>query len=568
MAKIKPRQAYAKEVLSGFPGISCTTGAFSKSAADLRNFRVLPDGSLEKRCGWRVLHSLPDVIRGFWQGTLHGKEFTFAVAESEVFRLGSDTRVSVGSVSDAATGIRFFAYRERLYLLDGTSVQVYDPESDSLEGAQGYVPLYGQNWHPSAMGAVHEDLNLLSDRLRIHYFNATASTTFQLPFYVSTTDSVRVDGMRTTDYTVSGKLLQIPSASGASSIEVALTVSIPDTLRTQLAQTTLAYHAFCKSREQLLLYGAPKGNLLFCATQVSEDMLFASRAEYSDSDALYFTRNAVQTLGDEDHPLTTLFSNHDRILVFHREGAYSLALAENGNPIGFYPLLHGVGCTAPNTALYQNGDPIVINAGGIFRLHSAAADRDEFQITAISPSIPALQTPSFLQGALVCDDPTHGELWFCDPEDEDGAVWIYQVAQGYWTVFDNINPSLFFHSSAEVGFASQGRICLFDESLGTDNGTPFLASYRSAYLDLETPEARKRALRITLCAATDGSDVALTVSSEVRSKSFSLRGRIQNAPVFYDLRAALGRFRFLQVQLHDSGQTRSRFYRLALFANL
>ena len=60
----------------------------------------------------------------------------------------------------------------------------------------------------------------------------------------------------------------------------------------------------------------------------------------------------------------------------------------------------------------------------------------------------------------------------------------------------------------------------------------------------------------------------MKVVAEVEVKDVIEDTPIQNAPVFYDLRAALGRFRFLQVQLHDSGQTRSRFYRLALFANL
>lgn len=568
MAKIKPKKAYARVISDGFAGIG-EASAGKLRTADIRNFRILSDGSLQKRCGWRTTHTLPDAVRAYWDGTLEGQAYRFVVSGNRVFRLDSTGRLQVGTVSNTGGSIRFFSYHGFLYLLDGEKIRVYNVTNASFREACGYAPLYGYNWHPSGMGEENEPINLLSNRLRVHYFNVTAGTDFRLPFYVKSVDSVRVDGEHIDDfYTLSdGRTLRVPAASTKGSVEVAFTISMEGTMFEQLNQCAYAFRDCGEGHENLILYGSPNGNMLFCGAKVSTSMHYGSLAEYSDSDPLYFTHNMLLTLGSAEHPIRSLYLNHGRILALHEAGGFSLSLATEGDLVEAYALPSCMGCTLPGTELYLEGDPIVIHREGIFRMESPSGNPDAFEMIPLASGIAELRTESFVETGVVCEDLAHGEMWFCDPDDEDGRVWIYQTATKQWVTFDNIAPRLFFRNAGELGFARQNKLCVFDNALYTDDGAPFAATYQSGFVDFSSPEEQKRALRLTLCADSKGNPIEVTVQSEHTYRMKALHGSRQILPEFFDLRFALGRFRFLEVALSDTGTARSRLYRLALFAN-
>lgn len=571
MSKIKPKRAYAKEILDGFGGIGSDTPLGGNNASNMRNFRILPDGSLQKRNGWKLLLRFSYTVRGYWQGDLNGVAKSFAVSGSGIYRLENGSSVMIGNLPGSSGRVRFFKYREHLYLLDGASLLVYRESSGVFADPVGYAPLYGRNWHPSDRGTVNEPFNLLSNHLRVHYLNSTGSTVFSLPYYADSIDQVRVDGVLTDDYELlsPSNKFSIGEASVGGSVEVAFTVSMLSETRNRLLQCTRAYHEHQEDHEKLALYGSPNGNLLFSAAQVDDNMINASKAIYSDSDPLYFTNDTLLTLGDAEHPITSLYRNHGRVLAFHKAGAYSLSFATDGDTVESYPLLYGMGCTAIDAALYLDGDPVIVNTGGIFRLHSTSGDPDEFTVTCLSEKIAELKTESFAQNALVCEDTAHGELWFCDPtQTMEEKVWVYQPLQKTWVVFDNIFPSFFFHDATDVGFAYKNTLCLFSESLTADNGQPFTAYYQTAHLGFSYPEEVKRALRLTLCASGGGNTIEIVAKTETRSKTISRQSNVSEAPELFDCRVPLGRFRFLQVTVRDTGSARSRIYRLALFANL
>ena len=295
-------------------------------------------------------------------------------------------------------------------------------------------------------------------------------------------------------------------------------------------------------------------------------MLNASTAVWSDSDPLYFTYNTVLSLGDVTRPITSLFYNHGRILAFHREGAYALYLSEDSDTVEFYPILQGMGCSARDTTLYLETDPVVVNRGGVFRLHSMASAPDLFEITCLSEGIDALCGDEFATEAVVCEDTLHGELWFCNPQEK--LVWVYRTASEEWTVFDNLSPVFFFRVGTDVGFATPCAVCLFDELLSTDNGLPINAFYRTGYLSFGYPELPKRSFRISLAAHTGGNRFDLEIDGESGHRDFSIQGTPKSFPELLDRRLTLGRSRLMQVTLRDSGSERSRIYRLALYANL
>lgn len=571
MAKIKPEKAKAKEIFDGFNGLEAQKTGHAVSAADIRNFRILADGSLQKRCGIRTHMMLTDTARAFWKGNLGGREQSFAVAGKYIYRIESFSQKLINTLETETGRIQFLHYGDFLYLLTGTQILVYRGSTACFEEAKGYAPLYGYNWHPLNYGDIYEPLNLLSRRLRVHYLNTTGSTVFSLPFYAASIDEVRLDGTVSANYTLLSSKREISLTEESnipSSVEVAFTMELDTDIRQELLQCTSAFSARDDEAERLILFGSPRGNLLFCANLADESMKSASKAIYSDSDPLYFSTQNIIAPSDSNHPVTTLCLQQNRILVFSSNSTYSLRFAEKSNTVEGYPLLCGIGCTAHNLQLYLDGDPIILNAGGIFRLHSSASTPNEITLTSISDEMDMFRQSDFYENAIACEDISHGELWFAAPNDTEGRIWIYNTAHKKWYCFDNIAPAFFFYYESTPLFGRNTDICAFDEALSEDQGLPFSASYQTDYLTFSYPEDQKRALRLTLCASVQGEETTLLVETERNAKTLCLPKAEQSTPCLFDSRVPIGRFRFVRVRLTDSGSKRSHFFRLALFANL
>ena len=226
MSKIKPKHAYAKAVFDRFEGISEGTPSEENALSELCNFRILPNGSLEKRCGWYVYTSLPDTVRGVWQGTLEGTSFCFAVGGNKVYQVRNGNVNEISTLTTTTGRVTFISYRGRLYLLDGAETYVLRMSPLRFTVAIGYAPLYGRNWHPTDYGQPNEPFNLFSSRLRIHYFNTTSSTTFNLPYYASSIDKVRVDGVEVKNVGFSAPSDHFTIPTAGASVEVAFTVAM------------------------------------------------------------------------------------------------------------------------------------------------------------------------------------------------------------------------------------------------------------------------------------------------------------------------------------------------------
>lgn len=227
MAKIKPERAAAKEEITSFAGIGGHASSKGRTAGDCCNFRICGDGSLEKRSGWSVKREFNNPIRAVWQGSTSGESLSFAVSGGTVFRLRGTYCDNVGTLSTTEGEVSFLHYGDAVYLQDGKDLWVWRSGTGKMEKVIPYVPLFGQNWHPSSYGDVKEPINLLTRSLRVHYLNTTAATGFSLPFFAESVDVVRVDGRSVTDFylTAGGDTVQIPSAASGSVVEVAFTMA-------------------------------------------------------------------------------------------------------------------------------------------------------------------------------------------------------------------------------------------------------------------------------------------------------------------------------------------------------
>lgn len=570
MAKIKPAGAVAKAVLSAFPGLGSGHSPNASCAQEVRNFRILADGSLEKRAGWRVKHALPDTVRAFWKGTLDGEEITLAVCGEVVYRIleGGSTLPSGLLVSNSGR-VRIFRFSDRLYLQDGNGLYVWRASSSSFEAVEPYAPLYGYNWHPTAYGEVLEEINLLSPRLRVHYFNSTATEVFRLPFSASRIDAIRMDGIKPDSYSLSsdGVTFTVAGASTATAIEVAFTRKYPSSLLPVAESAKESFVDRTVGKETLYLFGASQGYRLFVSSPVSESMQNSCASFYPNTDPLYFREEDLLNLGSTDSPITAMCRQYDRVLAFHKGGAWSLLWDKEEEKLDALPLLGGIGCMNADSLAVLENDLLVFGAGGLFRLHSPASRPDDFSVTRLSAEIEEHLKPSRMQDVLLQVLPAEGEIRIRDTADTEGLLWVRSTDEARWYCYDNIHASLLLSADHIPAFAKGSSICIFDDTLSTDDGSPIRAIYRSGYLDLSSPETVKRALRATLCACTQGDSVDLLLETEQVSSAFLLQGRQSLSPEVFDLRVPTGRFRFLRFHLSTSGLQRSRFYQFNLYGN-
>ena len=568
MSKIRPDHADSKKIFDGFEGLCAVKPPSEGGLSVISNFRVREDGVLEKRCGYRIHAAFPSPVRGFWQGTVGGYARCFAVSGNTVFHLTNGTATDSSTIDSTDGAVYFFTYSDRLFLIDGISIYAFDELYLQFRKTVGYAPLYGRNWHPTNYGDVYEELNLLCPRLRVHYANTTGATEFHLPYYAASVDKVRIDNRTVTGYylNAAGDVLTVPSVG--SSIEVAFTMATDDAERELVPQCTRAFTDRIDARERLILYGAPLGHYLFCASAVPNVMVNACKVFYSDATPLYFKSDGIILVGAPDAPVTTLYRNHDRVLAFHAMGASSITFDPDGDGATDYPLLRGVGCCVNGVELSPEGDPIVLNEQGILQLSSTASEPDTFVLKDLSAGLKEVRALCKKPNTIVCHDAAHGELWLRDPDDTQGLVWVLRLSGRQWYCFEAINATLFCEIDGSRGFADNyGYLFVFDDDLLTDAGSPIKGTIETDFLSLSDPELQKRSLRVSVCTQGRGL-TQLVLETERKSKSQTFSEETSQNPSLIDMRASLGRFRFVRVRISDSGSCRSKYHRLALYANL
>lgn len=570
MSKINPKHAYTKEIIDRFEGVGEALAAEKAQTSSIVNFRILKDGSLEKRNGWKPYLKLDqEKICGVWQGNLDGDPLFIIVTQEAIYRVEDGVASVTALMPYSLSGqVSLFSYRKHLYLIDGTSIRVWRKNLGRFEEALGYVPLLGVGWHPRTMGANHEPLNLLVNRARIHYTNSTEETVYQLPLMASQIESVMVDGVVIKDYIFNNPSSQIIINTPGVSVEIAFRFNGSTNHKTLLSHSTLFFTDFFGELEKLLLSGSEKGQLVYSAREVTDAMLSSCFTAYPSADPLYISESDVLIVGDLYHPVTAFFRDGDRALATTSLGLHAISLSSLDDAVEAHPLSSGVGCLTRGQSILANGDPIVLNRDGVFRLHAPSNDPDQFVATHISGMIPEFLEDGYAENAILSVDPFYHEIWIRNRNDDQGIVWVYGLSTNQWYSFDGVLADCFCRIDGKLGFFHSDQICVFEKELTTDNGLPFISYYETAYLSFSEPELPKRGLRFSVKAHHNGNQMSLWLESESRTRIFPLIATKRSAPTLFDHRAALGRFHFLRVTLRDRGYSRSRIYRLALYANL
>ncbi|MBQ8415318.1 MAG: hypothetical protein IJX13_00230 [Clostridia bacterium] len=574
MSKIKSRQAFAQAKSVGFSGIGSQAPLSLAGAADMCNFRICADGRLKTRNGYKALSafgSSDESIRGVWEGLCSGNRLCFVACGQTVYLFDATTKSAtpVGTLSGTEGTVSFFCYEDDVYLLDGEAIQIYRKSNQRFEASVPYAPLLGHNWDPTSFGDVNEEPNLLTTHMRIHYYNSAGTKTFFFPYSVSGVDVVRVNNSVTTAYTFTkgANFLTLTTSEVPTIVEVGIRVEINEEVRKRIFSSAYAYvHSKSEQgKEYVLLYGGENDPSLYHTVPVATTDLNYCKIYYRQADKLYIRSKDILTLGDRDHPVTSLCPMYDSVLAF--DGIQTHLLSFTSTEITSSRIF-AYGSVFKGRCPVILGKPVILNDNGVFLLNLPISKPEAITAKRISDNTGSYLPTGMRASALGHFDIEKGELWICTTEDTAGKVLAWNAQREEWYRFDNIGATAFFECSFGKGFAKGNLLYVFDDLLFTDDGKAITAYYQSNYFDLGVVEAPRRALRVSLCANADGCDAALELATERGTKTRALLHRaVGEAPKHYDFRFGIHRHRFLRFCIRTEGNAPCEVYKIAFFAN-
>ena len=321
MATIKHKKAICAAEVSAFGGIDasapCGDGGI---AVDLKNFKVLPDGSLCRRNGFSVYRSFADDVRGAEVFADTNGTFLLAAVGSTVHRipLGDGEDESADVLHSTEGEVTFFSFLGEIYLVDG--LELYRLVDGALfEVCRGYVPLYGKNWNSEkTVNPINEPINLASDKVRFHYEAGTMFGTLYFGVRLASVERVVEGGTeRFYERTLSedGTSMTFKTAFRSTKpITVYATVdpSYFHDAELRACHGVAKYDAFGGSR--VMLYGGGDGARIFISRPVNATSLAEAREEYPNATSLYIPKGGDMTL-ESRSPITAMARVGDRMMI-------------------------------------------------------------------------------------------------------------------------------------------------------------------------------------------------------------------------------------------------------------
>lgn len=505
---------------SGFDGVDTRKiHSGEPVSADIRNFRVGTNGTLEKRYGYRHLMTFPSAPRAFWHGYIAGEKKTYVLCEDTVYLVDlaakSCEKISVVETTEGPAD--FFFYYNVLYLLDGK--YIWSVNDRFVNRVFGYVPHHIKDRKTYARNEIYQPLNLLNRFARLSY---RVTDVDPIPYLlvdhpIEQIEAVYLNGTRlsTEEYDYSTLLPSINIRDLKEGDEITAYVQYKGfaTELDSLRSTTSAAVFGGISNSRVFLWDGNQKNVMFASGFVSREELKGSQGFYPTSDALYFPEHYEFSVGNGQYTIRAVARHFDRLLIF-TEGDVWMA---NNEACGYedFPTMNinsTVTCAAKNGAAILGNDPVSVGKHTLFRWTTETDEKNECNAYSLSAPIDSELCEQFFAKAVLYTDTGRGELWF-HGRDEEGTVWIYSLPHSAWFRFTGIHADRFFDLDHEVAFFLGKELFCFDPSLLEDYGVdgtpiPIVASFQSGALDFGT-DAKKKLDSFVLRA--DESDEVPTV---------------------------------------------------------
>lgn len=557
--------------LNGFQGIDrLRWHTAPECSADIVNFRISADGSLEKRCGYKKICAFEKGVRAIWTGK-HGEHYAcYVLSENKIFSVNTESGETseVGELQSTDTEAELFLYRGTLYVIDG--VQLYALTENGTVKPFGYVPLVGKDWQSSERGAINEPRNMLNDKGRMSYIAVEGRSVLYLDSGVLSVDAIYVNGTEVSrdKYTVSANrsFVTLSGTSAGDRVMLYFTYAENSNAVSELMKNTRAAVFGGINTSRPFLFGGSNSAAVYSSAYVSDTSLAEAKFMYPQSDALYFPFGCEFAVGDGNCSVSTVGRHYDRLLIFTDNGTWRADSEACGTEE--FPVMNvnsSVGVLSRNGAAVLEDSPYTVGTDGIYRWTADTDELNDCNAIRISDEIGSLLGRDFYRGACIFADTERRELLVSCPEASE-RTWVYSAAAEAWTCFSGIGAEKFFRLDSGIGFLRGGAIYAFDSALYTDEGRPISACFRSAVLDFGT-DRRKRMTELGVSAEGGRIEVGIYADGK-RYSSASTVFYAEEGHALLHRRLHGGGFRYITLSLSASAEARQTIHSLYVTARV
>lgn len=587
MTKKQAKERYTSvEVLEKFNSFDVTTDVGGDTVCELRNFRRMADGSLERREGSVPLISLDADVRGVYFPERDDASMGYVVAGSKVGTIRRDAGESswqyreIGTLETTQGRVHFIRTFGAVILMDGKGLWHLTPLAATPLAP--YVPLYGDGWggEDDVVYPVAEKPNVLTHRLRIRYCLKTAQESIFLGIRADQIECVYVGGeLLSADTYAFGKeaknsyVLLLRNKTFPADTDIDIFVVMPEEFCAAWAAPPVIERAVWigdAEDERMLLFGRTGAGesatwLSRTTTRQRRDQL---RRYEPHNSMLYLTEEDGFDVGDGIHAPMGGCRHYDRSLIFTEADTWG---ASGGTGLSsLIPVNTTWGCSSPEGLAVLGNTPITVCGRTVVRWTTDTDERNECNAVPISAPIAARLPELFGKQAVAFANQARREIWFYIPGSAE-RIWIWQDALSGWTSFDGFAPQGLFSVGNRVGYFSGTDVYVLDEQAlcdrkadGTCAGIPTV--YESGWLDLGGEQYVKRGLEASVCVQAGDQEIVLTLYDE--------KGMVRQIPVRCNgadicatrCRGKLGRFRLLRARVSADGEGPLRLWRLRLTA--
>lgn len=580
MQYVKNGEGATRAVIDRFGGLDrlgplCREGAF-----ELRNLRLLSDGSLQRREGVRPLLHLSDAIRGATCIQRGGARESYLVAGKTVYYLtqeeGAYTPHAIGQIGTSEGSVEFYYHGGILVLMDGEELWSVTPTG--VERTEAYIPLYGKDWSYEAAKKreIYETPNLLSRRLRIQYRLAEESNTVSTqPLYPVSCDRLFIDGEELTNisYSQSDGLISLGRHRAAGTV-VEIFVTMPASFISQRK-------TICRARrmtsvgdpmsERVMLYDAPDEAQVWISRATRWEDRLRIRQVLPGCCMIYLTENDRYSIGKGNVEVTGACHHYDRSLIFTAGETWMADGGEYENgTLRMITVNSTQGCTSRDGIATLGNTPLCVCDNRILAWNSRTDERDECNAASISLPIESLLDERFATKGALYADPVHNEVW-CYLPGEASRILIWQEDSKSWTSFDGLVVDRVFCLEGRVGFYHGNTLYCLDEQADVDtdaNGEtrPIEIEYLGSYLDFGEPAAAKHVSSAEAFAQCEAGKMTLLLQrADGKKTAVCMQGQGGQLSLLHR-RVNVGRFRFLRVGFRTSCKGAVRVFGLHVTA--
>lgn len=479
--------------LGVFKGLNESPGGETELSAgegtECRNFRVTREGGLEVRPGWKSLWDLEGPVEGLWAGEIGGQTRHLAAAGGKLWKLSSEGKAeSLGNIGQGRC--RFLEFGGRLYILTGKRYLVWTGYGQVTDVA-GYRPMVITATTPEGSGTLLEEVNKLNGTRRGLYSPDGTAREFSLPEQqVSSVDYVRQRGDGSyLDFVCdkeTGKVtLKQAPAKGINTLEIGWTKGMGSRGDIMACHGAEIYSG--QSDKRVFVYGG------------TDNRAFYSGIDYDGNPtAEYFPEGNVLRAGSEESPITGMIRHYSKLLVFQKNGAYSVetgnATLADGRVIPTFflrPIQRDMGNTAMGMVTLVNNEARTLWGGGVYQWkagYNSYSNLDERTAKRISQRVEETLSEMGLENCVAFDDEVRGEWYLSYGE----RALVHNYWRDVWYLYDHFPARCFGVMDGELYFGTQeGKVCRVSRDYRSDQGEAIDAVWCSGAMDFDCGYRRK-----------------------------------------------------------------------------